>query len=86
MLGIAICCLGVLLVVYLVGGFMTNGFTDFGFWGCNDRHKFCECCGRRVTRVGSNETPESLVFGGHDVFYVCKRCGHKQCAHCFTYD
>lgn len=31
MLGIAICCLGALLVVYLVGGFMTNGFTDFGF-------------------------------------------------------
>ena len=31
MLGIAICGLGVLLVVYLAGGFMMNSFTDFGF-------------------------------------------------------
>lgn len=48
MAGIVICCLGVLLAVYLIGGFMTNGFTDFGFWGCNTRHKFCERCGKPI--------------------------------------
>lgn len=85
-IGVAMFCLCGLLVACMLVGFLTSGFTDFGFWGRNDKHKFCECCGRRVRRTGSDETPMSLVFGGYDAVYKCRSCGHVQSAHCFTYD
>lgn len=36
----------ILFVIFLA--FLTENFTDFGFIGKNNPHKFCEKCGRRV--------------------------------------
>lgn len=82
---VLLCTLGCIPAGMLLG-LLTEGFTSFGFCGRGNKHKWCEKCGRRVERVSGTETLLSCVFGGYDATYKCKKCGHVQSAHCYTYD
>ena len=72
-------------VIFLVLAIATNGFTDFVWYGWNNKHKFCEKCHRRVRRVSDDFSYASCIFGLNTT-YECKKCGHRQTAHSSTYD
>lgn len=76
------------LIVFIVImlAFATEGFTNFVFWGRNNKHRFCEKCGRRVKEVSNNFDPVMSCLHGFEKTYVCTKCKHIQTAHCYTYD
>ena len=75
-----------IVIITLALLFATEGFTSFGFFGWNDRHRYCEKCGRRVKETGNNYNPVTSCLTGYEKTYRCVKCGHAQTAHCYTYD
>lgn len=72
-------------IIVLSVAFATSGFRDFFFWGRKNPHKFCEKCGSRVKQTADNYDAMHRSQFGHEHTYECKKCGHIQTAHCFTY-